>query len=98
MKVGFFGGLLLLGLTIIFSMIAIQNNKIAREVAVKSFNLSQKESKDVAKESKDKNTTTLKNVANKANQVSIEQNQNNKGFMDDFDKKFSNFDKQFENF
>ncbi|SFP02242.1 hypothetical protein [Hydrogenimonas thermophila] len=39
MKVGFFGGLLLLGLTIIFAMIALQNNKIAREIAIKNFGL-----------------------------------------------------------
>jgi len=94
MKVGFFGGLLLLGLTIIFSMIAIQNNKIAREVAVKSFELNQ------AKESKDKNTT-LKDLAIKENKVANKTNpsiKQDKGFMDDFDKKFSNFDKQFNNF
>jgi len=39
MKVGFFGGLLLLGLTIVFSMIAIQNNKIAREITIRNFDL-----------------------------------------------------------
>jgi len=102
MKVGFFGGLLLLGLTIIFSMIAIQNNKIAREVAVKSFNLDQaKESKqEVAKESKDENAT-LKDLVTKKDKVANKANpskQEDKGFMDDFDKKFSNFDKQFNNF
>ena len=39
MKVGFIGGMILLILTLIFSVIAIKNNQIAREVTLRSFGL-----------------------------------------------------------
>ncbi len=43
MKVGIFGSAILLILTLIFSYIAIQNNKLARQVAIKEFNLDKNE-------------------------------------------------------
>ena len=39
MKVGFIGGMILLILTLIFSVIAIKNNQIAREVTLRNFGL-----------------------------------------------------------
>ena len=44
MRVGLFGSMILLILTIIFSYIAIQNNKIAKAVVVKEFALDKNES------------------------------------------------------
>jgi len=44
MKVGIFGSVILLILTLIFSYIAIQNNKIAKAVVVKEFALDKNES------------------------------------------------------
>ena len=44
MKVGIFGSAILLILTLIFSYIAIQNNKIAKAVVVKEFALDKNES------------------------------------------------------
>jgi len=43
MRVGLFGSMILLILTIIFSYIAVQNNKIARAVVVKEFELDKNE-------------------------------------------------------
>jgi len=88
LKVGFFGGLALFFLTLVFSYIAIQNNKISREIVINSFALDhgKKEkinanttdinaSKKVA-ENIEKNTTKDNNTANK---------------WKDFDNKFKNF-------
>ncbi len=43
MRVGLFGSFILLLLTIVFSVIAIQNNKIAKAVVVKEFALDKNE-------------------------------------------------------
>ncbi len=83
MKVGFFGGIILLALTILFSAIALQNNKIAREVAIKSFNLKRVKIKDKNLTAKDGNRTKTVIVIHKE---------------DSFEKEFKNFDKQFDNF
>ncbi len=44
MRVGLFGSAILLILTLIFSYIAIQNNKLARQIAIKEFALDKNES------------------------------------------------------
>jgi len=75
MKVGFFGGLLLLGLTIIFSMIAIQNNKIAREITIRNFGLD-KSKGQIANDTNDTNRTKKSDFDRK---------------FEEFDKKFENF-------
>jgi len=83
MKVGFFGGIILLGLTIIFSMIAIQNNKLAREITIKNFGL------DKAKHKRDINET---NQSKQKQKIIIKVQKSN------FDKEFEEFDKKFDNF
>ena len=85
MKVGFFGGMILLGLTIIFSMIAIQNNKLAREITVKSFGL------DKAKHKRDTNETNQSKQKQKVI-IKVKMQKSN------FDKEFEEFDKKFDNF
>lgn len=83
MKVGFFGGMILLGLTIVFSMIAIQNNKLAREITVKSFGLNKvKHKKDTNETNQSKQKVIIKVKVQKS----------------DFDKEFEEFDKKFDNF
>lgn len=85
MKVGFFGGMILLGLTIVFSMIAIQNNKLAREITVKSFGLNKvkhKRDTNETNQSKQKQKVIIKVKVQKS----------------DFDKEFEEFDKKFDNF
>lgn len=44
MKVGFIGGGILLILTLVFSVIAIQNNKLARTIVISEFNNSKQPS------------------------------------------------------
>ena len=82
MKVGFFGGMILLGLTIVFSMIAIQNNKLVREITVKSFGLDKAKHKRDTNQSKQKQKVIIKVKMQKSN----------------FDKEFEEFDKKFDNF
>ncbi len=83
MKVGFFGGMILLGLTIVFSMIAIQNNKLAREITVKSFGLNKvKHKRDTNETNQSKQKVIIKVKVQKS----------------DFDKEFEEFDKKFDNF
>ena len=85
MKVGFFGGMILLGLTIVFSMIAIQNNKLAREITVKSFGL------DKVKHKRDTNETNQSKQKQKVI-IKVKMQKSN------FDKEFEEFDKKFDNF
>ena len=54
MRVGLFGSMILLILTIIFSYIAIQNNKLARQVAIKEFNLDENETNKTNKDNFEK--------------------------------------------
>jgi len=54
MKVGIFGSAILLILTLIFSYIAIQNNKIARAIVVKEFELDKNESNKTQKDNFEK--------------------------------------------
>ena len=79
MKVGFFGGLLLLGLTIIFSLIAIENNKIAREITIRNFGL-------------DKSKEQIVNDTNDTNRskTQIQKSDFDRKF-EEFDKKLLNF-------
>ena len=60
MRVGLFGSIILLVLTLIFSFIAIQNNKLARQVAIKEFGLDKNNSLASKKEN---NQTSLKNIS-----------------------------------
>ena len=88
MKVGFFGGLILLGLTIVFSMIAIQNNKIAREITIKNFGLNQQAR---VKKEDINDTNKTKTQASVTLKLQVQQKS-------DFDREFEEFDKKFENF
>jgi hypothetical protein len=57
MRVGFFGGIILLMLTIVFSVIAVENNKIAKTIVIKEFGLENNET-NISK--KDKFNTQFK--------------------------------------
>jgi len=76
MRVGLFGSAILLILTLIFSYIAIQNNKLAREVTIKEFGL------DKNLSSKETNKTTHKE--DKFNKDFSKE-------LREFDKKFNSF-------
>ena len=84
MRVGLFGGAILLILTLIFSYIAIQNNKLARQVAIKEFGLDKNNSLASKKEN---NQTNSKNAV-----------QNADNFNKQFSKKLQEFDKEFNSF
>ena len=82
MRVGLFGSIILLVLTLIFSFIAIQNNKLARQVAIKKFGL-------------DKN---ISQKQKKADNNQIKNNQVEDNFNKQFSNKFKEFDKKFNSF
>ena len=96
MKVGFLGGVILLILTLIFSYIAIQNNKLAREITINSFGMQPAEQKQEIKliqgENNDTNASDLNGsiVETKAAQTNSK--------WDKFDEKFKNFDEKFKDF
>lgn len=103
MKFGFFGGAILLILTLIFSYLAIQNNKMSREITMNAFDLKPQqlaieEPKNSYKEG-DKNETnsTVDEplVEAKLRKVEVETKSNR---WDKFDEKFKDFDKKFEDF
>jgi len=75
MRVGLFGSAILLILTLIFSYIAIQNNKLAREIAIKEFELDKNNSSSFSKENNQTN--------------GFEKQFSNK--LKEFDKKFNSF-------
>jgi len=79
MRVGLFGSGILLILTLIFSYIAIQNNKLARQVTIKEFKLDKNSSF-----SKENNQT--KKIIQTDN---FEKQFSNK--LKEFDKKFNSF-------
>ena len=83
MRVGLFGGAILLILTLIFSYIAIQNNKLARQVAIKEFGLDKNNSSSMSKKN---NQTNSKNIVQTDN------------FDKQFSKKLQKFDKKFNSF
>jgi len=80
MRVGLFGSIILLVLTLIFSFIAIQNNKLARQVAIKEFGLD----KNISQKKADNNQT-------KNNQVEDNFNKQFSKKFKEFDKKFNSF-------
>ena len=84
MRVGLFGSAILLILTLIFSYIAIQNNKLAREVAIKEFGLDKNNSSSISSVSKENNQT--KNITQTN---TFEKQFSNK--LKEFDKKFNSF-------
>ena len=81
MRVGLFGSAILLILTLIFSYIAIQNNKLAREVTIKQFELD----KNISFSSKKENNQTQ----NITQTNTFEKQFSNK--LKEFDKKFNSF-------
>ena len=87
MRVGLFGSIILLVLTLIFSFIAIQNNKFARQVAIKEFGLDKNNSLASKKED---NQTNSKNI--------VQNVQNTDNFNKQFSNKFKEFDKKFNSF
>lgn len=95
MKFGFFGGAILLILTLIFSYIAIQNNKMAREITVNAFELKQPQKEAVQNENQ-KELADLRVLIQQrdANNTAVKA----EGKWDKFDEKFKDFDKKFENF
>ena len=103
MKVGIFGGIILLILTLVFSFMAIQNNKIARQITINSFNLNKQTlaqtelpaeedmNASVSKKFEDRNSSKeLKKPT-----VTAVPKQNN---WQNFDEKFKGFDNKFKNF
>ena len=84
MRVGLFGSAILLILTLIFSYIAIQNNKLAREVAIKEFRLDKNNSSSISSVSKENNQTQNTTQTN-----AFEKQFSNK--LKEFDKKFNSF-------
>lgn len=99
MKFGFFGGGILLMLTLIFSYIAIQNNKIAREITMKSFNLDTNKSAAPVTAPAQQNNEAPAVAPEADTNISTPPAQEPK---DDkwqkFDEKFKDFDKKFEKF
>lgn len=104
MKFGFFGGAILLILTLIFSYIAIQNNKMAREITVNAFELKQPQGEATIQNIDQKGGSTLKiqdvnQTVDKNNTAATEpQFVKVESKWDKFDEKFKDFDKKFENF
>jgi len=102
MKVGIFGGVILLILTIVFSFMAIQNNKIARQITVNSFNLT-KQKHEVKKFITDKNSSSH-NISKKVEDGNMSRVNKtkapiaNKNNWQNFDDKFKDFDSKFKNF
>ena len=84
MRVGLFGSAILLILTLIFSYIAIQNNKLARQVAIKEFGLDKNNSSSISSVSKENNQTQNITQTN-----TFEKQFSNK--LKEFDKKFNSF-------
>jgi len=82
MRVGLFGSAILLVLTLIFSYIAIQNNKLSREVAIKQFGLDKNNSSSISKEN-----NQTKNIAQQTD--TFEKQFSNE--LKEFDKKFNSF-------
>jgi hypothetical protein len=99
MKVGIFGGIILLILTIVFSFMAIQNNKIARQITVDNFHLTKNKKPEnhiivdnnnsylISEKSKDNNVSEIKRT------TSVKQNN-----WKTFDEKFKDFDSKFKDF
>jgi len=83
MRVGLFGSAILLMLTIIFSYIAIQNNKLARQVAIKQFGLDKNNSSSISKENNQTQNITQTETDNFDKQFSDK--------LKEFDKKFNSF-------
>jgi len=103
MKFGFIGGGILLILTLVFSYIAIQNNKIAKEITVKSFKLDREPVVAVSNSNADTNVTDSntteaeKESNNKVNVVvKVEAQESNR--WKEFDSKFEDFNKKFDDF
>lgn len=110
MKVGFLGGMILLVLTLVFSYVALQNNKLAREITIQSFGVNPQPAKqieidvNVSNSVKDVNTTSdisnnsssVETIDNTQKQASKVEEVNDK--WKKFDEKFEDFDKKFENF
>jgi len=84
MKFGFFGGLILLILTIVFSIIAIKNNQIARKITTQEFGLEKSKSIDM-------------NRSENRKKVPVKIDEFDKK-MYEFNKKFEGFDEEFEKF
>ena len=99
MKFGMLGGAILLILTLIFSYIAIQNNKLAREITINSFGMQQKvqpiqNKQEIQPTTGDNNDTNITKpsivIETKAAQT--------KSKWDKFDEKFKDFDEKFKSF
>jgi hypothetical protein len=80
MRLGWFGSGILLILTLIFSYIAIQNNKLARQVVIKQFGLD----KNISKHNEKNETKDIQ-----TNEDSFDKEFSKK--LKDFDKKFNSF-------
>ena len=96
MKFGFFGGAILLMLTLVFSYIAIQNNKIAKEITLKSFGLDKPKAQAPQQQPavNDNNETKRENTP----KVETKEVEAKDDKWQKFDEKFKDFDKKFENF
>lgn len=96
MKVGFIGGAVLLVLTLVFSYIAIKNNKMARQIAIQSFGLQPKNNPTLIATSKD--TTIKKQDDNTTNALPTQKHITKSSQWVQFNNKFKNFNQKFKNF
>ena len=104
MKFGFFGGAILLMLTLVFSYIAIQNNKIAKEITLKSFGLDKPKAQALQQQPavNDNNASMVQDINETKRENTPKVETKEAEAKDDkwqkFDEKFKDFDKKFENF
>jgi len=98
MKVGFIGGIILLILTLIFSYIAIENNKMARKITINAFDLQKAQSKvrEIQSKQGENNDTNIirLNVATEIQAPTVK----SESKLDRFNEKFKNFDEKFKDF
>jgi len=106
MKFGIIGGFILLILTIIFSTMAVENNKIAKEIVTTSFKLNEpKKEETISKRQEEINVCKVsdkflscnKEANSKALVKETIKNQE-KTKWQEFDVKFDDFDKKFKDF
>ncbi len=87
---GKFAGIFFILMTILFSTIAINNNKAVMTIIEDEFSLKEKAAQAMQQhDSNDTNGTTIKRLPTPAETG---------GKWGEFDKKFENFDKSFEDF
>ena len=98
MKVGFLGGGILLMLTLVFSYIAIQNNKLAREITINAFDVKPNKEAVPPKGEIVKNDVNNSKIEAEAKKEVVKQVVEIESKWDKFDEKFKSFDEKFKDF